>query len=242
MRRALVWLWLIGAILYVVGAWPFADDTHVTGRKEQATDSLSAPSVAAFPEGQLGAGTEAISPLPTPDSALLAVATEDVSSAEKPQAQDQISTAVSAERLVVRSAANIRSGPSSKSELVGTAPVGAELDVAERTAGWVRFVDPATSHTGWIHESLLVPLRTVVPSALSNTKSAAARPKSKVQARNTPRPSGIYKHRPDRALALGYAQGSSPEEFGPNKRRFGFFARRRMLREGWVSDEAELQR
>ncbi len=64
-----------------------------------------------------------------------------------------------AERLVVRLAANIRSEPSSKGTLIGTANVGAELEVAERQARWIRFVDPATSHTGWIYEGLLTPLR-----------------------------------------------------------------------------------
>ena len=97
------------------------------------------------------------------------VAVEDVEhSTEKPEAPGATSGGVQAERLVVRSAANMRKGPSSKSTLIGTAPVGAELEVAERHARWVRFVDPATSNSGWIYGGLLAPLAAVsVPEEIT---------------------------------------------------------------------------
>ena len=58
---------------------------------------------------------------------------------------------------------------------MGQAQQGAELEVAERDAGWVRFVDPATSHTGWIHEGLLTPLRSEsVSSTIERPITASA--------------------------------------------------------------------
>ena len=159
-------------------------------------------------------------------------------STEKPEALGTASGAMRAERLVVRTAANIHSGPSSKSALMGQAQQGAELDVAERDAGWVRFVDPATSRTGWIHEGLLTPLRSEpVPFTIKRPITAAAgkaaKPNAKVP-RNGVRPAASRVRTPKQRVGgrrspSGYAQLPTGEEFRSNKRRFGSFARRRML-------------
>ena len=161
--------------------------------------------------------------------------------AQKAEAASEASTAAPAERFVVRSVANIRNGPSSKSTLIGTAPAGAELDVAERKGGWVRFIDPATSHTGWIYEGLLAPVGSQSISPVLKQPSAAsvntaARPKA---SRNPTRTvsSGVKQRAGNQPYALGYAPNPSAEEFGANKRRFGFFARRRMVREGLLGPD-----
>ena len=141
-----------------------------------------------------------------------------------------------AERLVVRLAANIRSEPSSKSTLIGTANVSAELEAAERQARWIRFVDPATSHTGWIYEGLLTPLRS--ESAIRPTAASAGKAVSPIA--NVPRravrpaasPRAPKQRVGGRAALSGYAQLPTGVEFPPNKLRFGPFARRRILREG----------
>ena len=140
----------------------------------------------------------------------------------------------------------IHSGPSSKSALMGQAQQGAELDVAERDAGWVRFVDPATSRTGWIHEGLLTPLRSesvssTIERPITAAAGEAAKPNAKVP-RNGVRPRAASHSAPKQRVGgrrslSGYAQLPTGEEFRSNKRRFGPFARRRMLREGMLSGD-----
>ena len=162
--------------------------------------------------------------------------------AQKAEAATETSTAAPAERFVVRSAANIRNGPSSKSTLIGTAPAGAELEVAEREGGWVRFVDPATSHTGWIYEGLLAPVGAQSVSPVLKQPNAASvhtatRPKAKVRNATRTVSGGVKQRVGNRPYALGYARNPSSEEFGPYNRRFGFFARRRMVREGLLGTD-----
>ena len=159
-------------------------------------------------------------------------------STEKPEAQGAGSGAMRAERLVVRTPANIRSGPSSKSALMGQAQQGAELEVAERDAGWVRFVDPATSHTGWIHEGLLTrseSLSSTIERPITAAAGEAAKPNAKVS-RNGVRPAASHRAPKQRVggrrSLSGYAQLPTGEEFRPNKGQFGPFARRRMLKSG----------
>jgi hypothetical protein len=64
-----------------------------------------------------------------------------------------------------------RTPPASRN-LIGTAPEGAELEAAERTGRWIRFVDPVTSHTGWIYEGLLE--ESVDDSAFANVEQSDA--------------------------------------------------------------------
>jgi hypothetical protein len=251
MKQSLAWLWLIGAVAYAVTAWLSADAVNIAGHKRQTPASSSpaiAPPILSSPntkspksEQMLEAGTELIAPQPTLDPALSSHGTPS-EAAQKAEAASDASTAM-ADRLVVRSAANIRREPSSKSALLGKAPPGAELEVAEREAGWVRFVDPATSHTGWIYEGLLAPVgaQPVSPALKppnAASENSAARHKAKV--RNAPRTASDAKPRATagyRPFALGYAPNHSAEEFGGKKRRFGRFARRRMIREGLLGTD-----
>ena len=252
MKQSLAWLWLIGAVLYAVSVWLSADTVNIAGHKGQKSAS-SSPAIATQIPSPLvleSPKSEQIAEARTEPIALQSSLDLDLSSpstapqqgpSEKAKAASEASTAAPAERLLVRSAANIRSGPSSKSTLIGTAPIGAELDVAEREAGWVRFVDPTTSHTGWIYEGLLAPVGAQSVSPVLKQPNAASvntttRPKAKVRNATRTVSSGVKQRAGDRPFALGYAPNPSAGEFGPNKRRFGFFARRRMIREGSLGE------
>jgi Bacterial SH3 domain len=234
MRRSLAWLWLIGAVVYVVATWHFVE-IETPRRKDPTGPGPTASAVVAA--NQLTILTQPIGPLDMPASAFSLDAPEGVDAFKNPDAPNQIPTTAPTERLVVKSAANIRNAPSSNSMLIGTAPVGAELEVAERSSGWVRFVDPSTSHTGWIHESLLVASGTEASAASdqSNTNSAATR------VRNITRPGDKSKRSVNRPSLQAYDQGPSPEANRPTKPRFGLFARRRMLKEGWAADGLQMR-
>jgi SH3 domain-containing protein len=157
MQRSFAWLALIGAALYAVNTWPFADISHRNG--EEIPSSPAGPTSPAS-ESKKAECTAAQIDLPTPQPTLTPeppvanAAIDEKTTAEPVSATSSLGQA---ERLVVRSTANIRSRPSSKGALIGTAHIGAELEVAERQARWVRFVDPAPSNTGWIYERLLAP-------------------------------------------------------------------------------------
>ncbi|UFN51664.1 DUF4236 domain-containing protein (plasmid) [Roseomonas sp. OT10] len=60
------------------------------------------------------------------------------------------------ERVVTRSAANVRATPNGEGAVVRTAPAGTALRVHGRSGGWVRVGD--TQPWGWIHGSLLAPV------------------------------------------------------------------------------------
>ena len=249
MKQSLAWLWLIGAVLYAVSVWRSADTVNIAGHKGQTPES-STPAIATPPvpitqspksEQLVEARTEPIAPQSSLDPALSSPGTAS-EQAQKAEAASEASTAAPAERFVVRSAANIRNGPSSKSTLIGTAPAGAELEVAEREGGWVRFVDPATSHTGWIHEGLLAPagaqsVSPVLKQPNADSVNTAAKPKAKVRNATRTVSGGVKQRAGNRPYALGYARNPSAEEFEANTRRFGFFARKRMAREGLLGPD-----
>jgi hypothetical protein len=252
MKQSLAWLWLIGGVLYAGSVWLSADPVNIAGNRGQTPASSSSaigtpssvPPITESPKSErlVEARPEPIAPQSSLDPGLSrpGTASEQV---QKAEAAKELSTADPAERFVVRSAANIRNGPSARSTLIGTAPAGAELEVAERDGGWVRFVDPVTSNTGWIYEGLLTGIgaqSVTVEHSNAASVSTAARPKAKVQARNATRPAsgGASKQGAGgRPFALGYSPNPSAEAFATNKRRFGFFGRRRMVREGLLGPE-----
>lgn len=263
MKQSLAWLWLIGAVLYAVSVWLSADTVNIAGHKGQKSASSSPAIATQIPSPLVTESPKSEQNIEARTEPIALQSSLDLDS-KKAEAASEASTAAPAERFVVRSAANIRNGPSSKSTLIGTAPAGAELEVAEREGGWVRFVDPVTSNTGWIYEGLLTGIgaQSVTPAVeQSNAASVstaagpkakvqarnatgpvntAARPKAKVQARNATRPAsgGVSKQGAGgRPFALGHAKTPSAEELGPYKRRFGFFARRRMVREGLLGPD-----
>jgi uncharacterized protein YraI len=60
------------------------------------------------------------------------------------------------ETLRVASASSIRKGPSTSSDIIGTAQTGAEVQVLMRESGWVQFMDPVSGKSGWIYSKFLV--------------------------------------------------------------------------------------
>jgi hypothetical protein len=182
MKQSLAWFWLIGAVLYAVSKWLSADAVNVVGEQKPGASLPAIATPIASPPI-----TESQKSKPIVDSRF-STASEQAPPV-KLQAPTGNSTTATVERLVVRSAANIRNEPSSKSALIGTAPTGAELEVAERAGRWVRFIDPATSNTGWIYEGQLARIgaQSMTPTVEpSNTASISpeAKPKAKDQARN----------------------------------------------------------
>ena len=67
--------------------------------------------------------------------------------------------------------------------------------------------------------------------------NTAARPKAKVRNATRTVSGGVKQGAGNRPYALGYTRNPSAEEFAANKRRFGFFARRRMVREGLLGTD-----
>jgi hypothetical protein len=231
-------------MLYAVSVWLSADGVNIAGQKSAASSPAIATPILGPPITESPKTEQLVEARagPIEPQSLLDPALSSSGTASELAQKAESSTAAPAERFVVRSAANIRNAPSSKSTLIGTAPAGAELEVAERDGGWVRFVDPATSHTGWIYEGLLAPVGTQSVSAVLKQPNAAAvntaaRPKAKVRNATRTVSGGVKQRAGDRPYALGYARNPSAEEFGANTRRLGFFGRRRMVREGLASPD-----
>ena len=74
-----------------------------------------------------------------------------------PVAAETPTPGVSEERVRVTTTTSIRTGPSSSSDIIGTAHPGAEAAVASRESDWVQIVDPIAGKTGWIHSASLAP-------------------------------------------------------------------------------------
>jgi uncharacterized protein YraI len=99
----------------------------------------------------------------------------------------------SEERVSVTTAASIRAGPSSSSDIIGTAPPGAEAAVASRESDWVQIVDPVAGKTGWIHSASLAPStedaastesgeqRFEVPDEAARSATVAPKPRAKAK-------------------------------------------------------------
>ena len=242
MKRSLTWLWLIGAVLYAVSTWLFADAVHNRDGQEISSSTADPTSpVLGFKKAEHIAAAQNDLPAPkpslTPEPPVADAAVDEKSTAKLDPATSSVGQG---EQLVVSSTANIRSEPSSKSTLIGTAQVGAELEVAERQARWVRFVDPATSNSGWIYEGLLAPLDAVSVPEITTSAKESAKPKAKRPARNGPEKTASRrapKQPSVRASRSEYTELTVDEDFRPHKRRFGFFARRQMLRDGLLTEE-----
>jgi len=242
MKRSLTWLWLIGAVLYAVSTWLFADAvSNPDGQKISSSTAGATYAVSGSKKAEYIAATQSDLPPPKP-SLTLEPPVADAALDEKSTAKPDPATASvgQAERLLVRSAANIRSGPSSKSTLIGTANVGAELEVAERQARWVRFVDPATSNSGWIYEGLLTPVDAVSVLEITASSKESAKPKAKRPTRNEPGQMASRrapKQPSVRASRSEFTELTGNWDFRAHKRRFGFFVRRQMLRDGSLTEE-----
>lgn len=260
LRRLLLCLWWLGGAFYAVSTGLFIDTIYFSGQRESRDAPILPPTAGATPSPatpisepgesepeklEKVAGAWPDSPAPnswlTPVPAVTYASVDDEkewserfeSSLFGPNSEEAV-------RLKVRSAANIRSGPSSRAVIIGTAQAGAELEVVSREAGWIRFVDPATSNTGWIYEGLLDPLTAdSVPATTERSVTASAdesaKPKAKGHTRKVLRPDAS-RRAPKQQFGIRpsfsrYAELPSDEELRPRKRGLGSFGRRRMLQQ-----------
>jgi uncharacterized protein YgiM (DUF1202 family) len=154
MKRAVLALWLTGAIGYTTNGATTQSLETTTVQSEQAevhSVIVDTPQVIslehASPEtwDSLPSSVQVDEQLPT---------TEVMRPSPNP---------TEIELLKVNSAANIRSGPSASAEIIGIAHAGAEVQVASRDSGWVQIIDPWSWETGWIFSKFLSPF--AIPSA-----------------------------------------------------------------------------
>jgi uncharacterized protein YgiM (DUF1202 family) len=154
------------------------------------------------------------------------------------------------EVLTVVASATKRKGPSPDSRVIGTARPGAELQVKAREQGWVEFIDPESGNSGWIESYLLMaPSSTdeisgTPESSVEALSSTSYKPRA-VKSRVKKKPSGpaqVAKQLPERPStpARDRVRADLPDDEAfinaPPPRR-GFFAMRRMLREGLLSPD-----
>jgi len=155
MKRALLALWLIGAIVYTTNgasAQPVETASIQSEQAEVHSVIVDTPQVISLQH----ASPEAWDTLPSSvqlDEQLPATG----------QAAQTSPDLNEIELLKVNSVANIRSGASASAEIIGIAHAGAEVQVASRDSGWVQIIDPWSWRTGWIYSKFLAPF--AIPSA-----------------------------------------------------------------------------
>jgi hypothetical protein len=203
MKRLLLSLWLVGAVLYTISTllWTssiwFNDDDPKPIVKDVTSPSPADPKVAKVEPAETAAAQpeqfEPISPaaVDTPhaiaveqapsEAPVLATLPSSVSLEQQPPpAVEAIQAPASsipnqAELLKVTSAASIHNGPSASADVIGTAYAGAQVQVASRDSGWTQFVDPSSGHRGWIDSTVLAPLTpTVDTAATEDSKQMSA--------------------------------------------------------------------
>jgi len=164
MKRAVLALWLIGAIVYT---------TNGATTQPVETASIEAEQVEVH---SVVVDTPQVMPLSYASPDTWATLPSSVQLDEQRPATDQAAQTSShhnkIELLEVNSTANIRSGPSASAETIGIAHAGAEVQVASRHSGWVQIIDPWSWRTGWIYSKFLAPL--AMPSAPVGAINAAA--------------------------------------------------------------------
>jgi len=150
MKRALLALWLIGAIVYTTNgasAQPLETASIQSEQVEVHSVVVDTPQVISLSY----ASPEAWDTLPPP----VQLDGQRPATGHAAQTRPGLNEI---ELLKVNSAANIRSGPSATAEIIGIAHAGAEVQVASRDSGWVQIFDPWSWRTGWIYSNFLAPL------------------------------------------------------------------------------------
>jgi hypothetical protein len=190
MKRLLLPLWLVGAVLYLVSTllfanaiWFGADDDPKPAAKNVISTSPAYPEVAELPATAQPEQLDPINPAAagTPhaitveqtssEAPALANLPAPVDLEEQPPTADEAPQALAraypnqAELLKVTSEAIIRNGPSASADIIGTAYAGARVHVASRDAGWTQIVDPSSGNRGWIDSTVLAPLTAAVDTA-----------------------------------------------------------------------------
>ena len=128
----------------------------------ETTETATAPSTGATPEG--GEQTQAADASASGAQANLLGQAESEESA-LPTVQPSV-------------AVNMREAPKSSSPVLGVIGQGIELQVLERSRGWVKVTDPASGKEGWIYSGLLAGeankhrrIRRAAPNSSSETDS-----------------------------------------------------------------------
>ena len=169
MKWALLSLGLLGAILYVTGAF--------TPSPEKPSGSSESAALVWPDDAQLdtrpGLPTHAIDPsAPSPQEATASIArqaqpaTSQTSETQEPLLNDPAAPSAASPSdypeqhswgQLLRGAP-LHSGPSVSSAILGHAAAGTEMQILERKLGWARIRDPGTSREGWIYEDHITPV------------------------------------------------------------------------------------
>ena len=236
MKRSLAWLALIGAALYAISTWPFAD--AVSHRNGEGISSSTAGSTSPASESKKAEYIAAAQiDLPTPQPAL---STEppvaDAAIDEKSTAGlDPATSSVGQARAVPTYAVNLlqkvplsaRRTSVQSLRSPNVKPDGSDLLIPQHhtpagfTKGfwlrWMRFPSPKKLR--------LRPMNS--PKAKRKTRNEPGQ----VASRRASKRPGV------RASRSEYTELKADQDFRPHKRRFGFFARRQMLRDGSFTEE-----
>jgi hypothetical protein len=105
-------LWLIGAVLYAVSVWLSADGVNIAGQKSAASSPAIATPILGPPITESPKTEQLVEARagPIEPQSLLDPALSSSGTASELAQKAEASTAAPAERFVVRSAANIRTG------------------------------------------------------------------------------------------------------------------------------------
>jgi hypothetical protein len=105
----------------------------------------------------------------------------------------------SAEWAEVVLAAKMHNAPSVSAPIVWYYPVGTDLRLIQRQAGWIKVAEPATSRQGWIYEKYLMPkerphqTQTGIATASPPSATAASEMTNAVSTAVQPKPSARSK-------------------------------------------------
>jgi hypothetical protein len=204
MKRLLLSLWFVGAVLYTISTllltssiWFSDDDDPKPIAKDVFSTSPAYPKLAKVePAETAPAQPEQFEPInpaaadtphaiaveqaPSEASALANLPSSVPLEEQPPPAVEATQAPASsipnqAELLKVTSAASIHNGPSASAGVIGTAYAGAQVQVASRDSGWTQIVDPSSGHRGWIDSTILAPLTpTVDTAATEDSKQMSA--------------------------------------------------------------------
>jgi hypothetical protein len=196
MKRARVWLRVLGALMCVISILLFARLTDVFDHDGQPISQSVAPTSPHVQEAARLAATEVASQQPAqPDVLHLDPSAQNSSHAIVPKTEQPAASASPAtetksqaaadpievsptqapkdEFVMLTATATIRNGPSDSADIIGRAHAGARARVASRDSGWSQIVDPASGNSGWVDSSVLVPSAPIEAAANEETTGDA---------------------------------------------------------------------
>jgi hypothetical protein len=200
MKRALMSLWIVGALMCVVSILLFTRSVDVFDRDDQpkpTTESvppvhgavrLAPVEIAPQQPDQTDLlnldppaqnSPHAIAPDAEPPAAEAAPETESKSPATAEAIEAPLPAGVQSpaapkdEFVTITSAVSVRNRPSASADIIGRAYAGARARLASRDSGWSQIVDPASGNTGWVDSSVLVPSPTTDAAAAEESTGEA---------------------------------------------------------------------